>query len=172
MAFRFRHALLLIVVVGGLLRLVTLGERSLWLDELTSLQVSSQPLATIAAGDAFDNHTPPLYYLLLHLWWWLVPQSEFWLRLPSLLVDLVNIALVGVVFSHQFSRRVGLAAAAVFAVSEYALGYHADALPSPVPVTVADLPEPLADRYAQLFWATPDSAAIMVNEHHWNWARQ
>jgi uncharacterized membrane protein len=123
---RARLLLLLIVVVGALLRIATVSERSFWLDEMTSIQVSSEPAAVIATGEAFDNHTPPLYYLLLHLWWWLAPKNELGLRLPSLLVDLLNIALVWRVFSRQFSRRVGLSAAVIFAVSEYAVYYSQD----------------------------------------------
>jgi uncharacterized membrane protein len=115
--------LLLIVLAGAMLRLATLGERSFWLDEMTSIQASSESLATIAAGEAFDNHTPPLYYLLLHLWWWIAPATEFWLRLPSLLVDLLNIVLVWWVVERLFSRRVGLVAGAVYALSEYAVYY-------------------------------------------------
>ncbi len=123
MTVRSTWLLVAILVVAAALRLAAIGERSLWLDEATSLQVSSEPAAKIAAGEAFDNHTPPLYYLLLHLWWWIAPKTEVGLRLPSVAFDLVTIALAWVVFGRQLGRRAGAAAAAILAVSEYAVYY-------------------------------------------------
>jgi mannosyltransferase len=76
------------------LRLAGLGRQSLWLDEMTSIQVAQSSLGAILGGTALDNHTPPLYYALLHLWSRLAPLTEAWLRLPGALADGVNMVLL------------------------------------------------------------------------------
>ena len=102
-----RIQLCIILVLGLALRLFGLDTRSIWVDEMTSLEIGQKSFAAIVGGDQFDRHTPPVYYLLLHLWFSIVPASLFTLRLFSTVVDLLNIVLVAKVFGRQFGRPLG-----------------------------------------------------------------
>jgi mannosyltransferase len=109
-----------LLAAGLAFRLTGLTERGLWLDEWVSLRVAAHPLADVAAGRAFDNHTPPLYYLLLHLWLALVPAGLAGLRSLSVLVDLGVLVLLSTSVARWFGRREGLAAGAAHALSPFA----------------------------------------------------
>ncbi|MBN1978304.1 MAG: glycosyltransferase family 39 protein [Anaerolineae bacterium] len=86
--------LLLAVLVALLLRVGTLGRKSLWGDEVATLRIASQ-----SAEDIIMNRTtrsdphPPLYYLLMHYWTEL-GQSELVVRLPSALAGIAAIPLL------------------------------------------------------------------------------
>ncbi len=118
-----RYFPVILMVVGLLLRVAGLTDRSLWLDEYTSLEVATKSIHDILFGIGFDSHTPPFYYLLLHGWLLVAPFSEAGLRLFSLLIDLVNIALVLHVFGKQFGRLIGLWSGAVYVLSAYSVYY-------------------------------------------------
>ncbi len=111
-----------LVTAGMALRLAGLGRQSLWLDEMTSIQVALRPLGAILAGTALDNHTPPLYYALLHLWSRLVPLTEAWLRLPAALADGVNMVLLARLAWGWVGPRAAVVLAA-YAASPFVLYY-------------------------------------------------
>ncbi len=113
--------LLALLAVGLALRLAGLTERGMWLDEWVSLEVASQPWREIVAGRVFDNHTPPLYYLLLRGWLALVPGSLAAARVLSVILDLAVLALLTRAAGRWFGRRVGLAAGLAYAVSPFAM---------------------------------------------------
>lgn len=83
--------LLLAVLVALLLRVSTLGRRSLWGDETATLNISALKMSDIITIQR-DQH-PPLYYLLMHYWVPLV-QGEFLLRLPSALAGVAAVPLL------------------------------------------------------------------------------
>lgn len=114
-------ALAAVAAVGLVLRLSGLTERGLWLDEMVSLQVAARPWAEIARGAVFDNHTPPLYYLLLHLWLGAVPESLAALRLPSVLADVGCLVLLAATAGRLFGRSFGLVVGAAYAVAPFAV---------------------------------------------------
>lgn len=115
-------AWLLALLAGGLaLRLAGLTERGLWLDEWVSLEVASRPWSEIATGRVFDNHTPPLYYLLLRGWLALVPDGLAAARGLSVVLDLAVLALLTRAAGRWFGRRVGLAAGLAYAASPFAV---------------------------------------------------
>ncbi len=120
-ARRAALVLLVIVLVGLGLRLVGITHRGLWLDEVVSLDVARHPLGEIVCGRVFDNHTPPLYYILLHLWLKGFPPSRLALRLSSVLADLATLVLLALVVGRAFGRRLGLGAAAAWAVAPFAV---------------------------------------------------
>lgn len=82
-------ALLLLVATG--LALWGIGAQSLWFDEGWSAYAAAQP-TLIAAANA-DATNPPLYYALLHVSARLWGDSEFGLRVTSLLLGLLGIAV-------------------------------------------------------------------------------
>lgn len=118
-----RYVLVLIIAVGAILRFLALEKNSLWLDEITSIQIAAKSIPDILAGVGFDRHTPPFYYLVLHYWQSVTGTSAFALRSFSALIDILNIALMANVFSRMFNRGVGLWAALLYALSPFALFY-------------------------------------------------
>jgi uncharacterized membrane protein len=86
-----------ILLVAAGLRLSQLGLKSLWLDEAFAVWNAGHSPAEIWQA-TYDNH-PPLYYLILHGWLWF-GRSEFLVRLPSVFVSLITLAL-----TYRLGRR-------------------------------------------------------------------
>lgn len=86
-----KRLLWLAVAVGAALRLIALGHKSLWLDEVVTLRIASSSVSAII-NHPWDPH-PPLYYLLMH-YWVRLGQSECILRLPSALAGVAAIPLL------------------------------------------------------------------------------
>jgi len=63
-----RVALLGIIVLGAILRIGFLGQRSIWLDEAVVVSVAQHPWAAIPRLLAALDQHPPGYYLLMHVW--------------------------------------------------------------------------------------------------------
>ena len=90
-----QHTLLiaLVILAGALLRLFMLTNQSLWFDEGQSLVVTDSKtlagtlyeLSTRAGGDKYQ----PLYFLVLSIWRSIMGDSEFSLRLLSVLPGVV-----------------------------------------------------------------------------------
>jgi len=81
-----------LIAIAVCLRFSALSRFSLWLDEYTSIEVASKSVGAILTGAGFDSHTPPFYYLLLHIYFRIAgllgaPPDEFTLRLLSALID-------------------------------------------------------------------------------------
>ena len=115
----YRGILIALLVVGAILRLYEITERSLWLDEMVTIQVAKRSFFTILTGGAFDNHTPPFYYALMHVVFKIAPIGEMTLRMVSAAFDLLNIVLLFFAATAQFNRRSALWAAALYAVSPF-----------------------------------------------------
>ena len=82
----FQRALLLFV--GALvLRLVHIGDQSLWIDEVYSLQQLALPWSALLLPGGYDEIHPPGYYLLVKPLYEFASPSSRWfesiLRLPS-----------------------------------------------------------------------------------------
>jgi 4-amino-4-deoxy-L-arabinose transferase-like glycosyltransferase len=113
--------LLAIIVLAGLaLRLVDAGSR-INTDEGYSWLVASAPSAGAFLNRLarFEN-TPPLFYLLL------VPlplDSEFWLRLPSIVAGTLSIPVLYAVVRPMLGARAALLSALGLAVAPFAVSF-------------------------------------------------
>ncbi|MCW5851727.1 MAG: glycosyltransferase family 39 protein [Anaerolineae bacterium] len=119
----------LIVVMGAAARLVNLGSRSLWLDEiLTILRARGPAISDVIAVIRATPDQMPLYELSL----WLLRgfgESEFIVRLPS---ALAGSALVWVMYwlgKELFNPLVGLFAALLIAILPFGIWYSQEARP-------------------------------------------
>jgi 4-amino-4-deoxy-L-arabinose transferase-like glycosyltransferase len=119
-------ALLAILGVAVFLRLFHLGTESLWLDEGFSVRIARLPLPELLASAAGDIH-PPLYYLLLHFWISVFGASEFAARFPSAVFGAASVLLVARLAEKLFDRSTSLVAAALAAVSVFAIHYSQEA---------------------------------------------
>src|SRR5215813_9110003 len=71
----------LIITVGGILRLYSLGFQSLWYDEGIQYYVATQNSISELFHQTLSFH-PPLSFMINHLFL-LIGESDFFLRLPS-----------------------------------------------------------------------------------------
>jgi 4-amino-4-deoxy-L-arabinose transferase-like glycosyltransferase len=125
-------ALLAVMAIGLLARLHNLGEYSLWRDEGYSARAITHSYFFQWRILPRFEFTPPGYYLILKAWTELAGNSEFALRLPSVLF---NVATIPVVFligrmlgcGPKGSPFNGLLAAVLFTLSALQLQYAQDA---------------------------------------------
>ncbi|MFS0900436.1 glycosyltransferase family 39 protein [Mycolicibacterium litorale] len=89
---------------------------SFWSDEAATISASTRPLPELWDLTRNIDAVHGLYYLVMHGWFAVFPESEFWSRLPSALA--IGVAAAGVVaLGRQLSTRsVAIAAGAMFAI--------------------------------------------------------
>ena len=99
-----------------MLRLVRIGHEALWFDEAASLRLVASTLGDVFRRTASDS-TPALYFLGLHAWRELVPDTDGWLRAYSLLWSMAGLAVLGGFVLRIAGRRAAIAAVALAAVN-------------------------------------------------------
>ncbi len=104
----FLNTTVLLLLIATGLRAWQLDAQSLWFDEGFSWHAATQPsLAAVVDGDPTN---PPLYYLLLHVWIRLTGDSEFGLRVFSLLQGILLLAGIGALARRWFCQPTALIA--------------------------------------------------------------
>ena len=66
--FAARTWIWLIVAVGAVLRLIALGHKSFWIDEIASVSIAQKPGVTFWRFLWHDEGNMALYYVLLRPW--------------------------------------------------------------------------------------------------------
>ncbi|MCD6326102.1 glycosyltransferase family 39 protein [bacterium] len=107
-----------VVLVAAVLRLYRLGRLSFWYDEATTIILSRDLLALPTSLST----SAPLSFAIAHFWNAL-GTSEFWVRLWPALIGIAVVPLVFVFGRRLFSRRAGLIAAALVAISPLCIYY-------------------------------------------------
>lgn len=108
------------------LRVLALNARPIWYDEAFAIFLAEKDFAAIASGTAADT-MPPLYYALLHGWIPLVGETPFALRMLSVALSMVTMALVFAIAKRGFGVRVAQYAMFFTAVAPFQI-YHAQEL--------------------------------------------
>ncbi len=115
-----------LIFAGALaLRLLDLGRRPFWLDEVfTWLRVNLAPAALVR--DSFLNHHMPSFFLMLSA---LVPlgNPQFWLRLPSAAFGALSVMMVYLIAKHIAGRSAGVLAALILGLSPIELAFSQEA---------------------------------------------
>jgi mannosyltransferase len=88
-------ALLAVLTLAFALRMQQLTYHSIWFDEAMSIHWSRQSIARIweVSMNLVEDRLPPLYYLFLHGWMSLAGTSEVAVRLPSVMMGVLLVAL-------------------------------------------------------------------------------
>jgi hypothetical protein len=93
-----------------------------WMDEALSVGISSHSLTSIPGVLRHDG-SPPLFYLLLHVWISWFGSSESSTHAMSLLFGLLTIPAGTWVAWSLFGKRAGLIAAVLFALNPFLTAY-------------------------------------------------
>jgi 4-amino-4-deoxy-L-arabinose transferase-like glycosyltransferase len=122
------HAAIAPALIFGaalILRLIDLGSRPFWLDEVFTLQrVSLAPAALV--HDSFLNHHMPSFFLILAA---LVPlgDPQFWLRVPSAAFGALSVTMVYLIGTRVAGRLAGAFAALILGLSPISLAFSQEA---------------------------------------------
>ena len=106
-----------VALAALLVRLHGLGDKPLWLDEVTSLRRATMPVADLV-GDSLRRKHDPAYFLLL----WLVAHwgtSQGLLRLPSAVFAALAAGLTAAIGARVAGLRSGLAAGLLMALAPF-----------------------------------------------------
>ena len=114
------------VALGAVLRLIALGHKSFWIDEIASVVIAQKPSAAFWHFLWHDEGNMALYYMLLRPWLDL-GNSEAVVRLLSVLPGVLTIPLMYLLGKRLFGRDTGMLAAALFALNACAIASSQDA---------------------------------------------
>jgi mannosyltransferase len=116
-----------ITLIGGVLRVLMLGAKGLWLDEAFSMWLASHNVANMLHLIVQIDQHPPLYYLLLHYWMAFNGNTPSDLRMLSALFGTATIPVVYLIGKRLSGWMVGLAAALLLAISPFDIRYAQEA---------------------------------------------
>jgi mannosyltransferase len=115
-----------VLLVAVLLRLPSLGQASLWLDEMWSIATSRLSWPSLLSVVLHEDSNASLYYALLHVWMHL-GTSEASVRLLSVLVGVATAWAVYLLGRRLAGARVGLVASLLVAVNGFHIQYSQEA---------------------------------------------
>jgi mannosyltransferase len=119
-------ALAVIMALAAFLRIHELGSHSLWNDELMSVSYARSDGFWERLLRSTTTINMAFYYVVLHFWV-MLGQSDFWVRLPSVIFGLLAIPAIYALGSHLFDKKVGLIAALLIAVHALHIEYSQEA---------------------------------------------
>jgi hypothetical protein len=120
-------ALAAVIVVGAGLRFATLGVQHFWPDEAVTAGLLRLDVSELLTAISTTESTPPLYYLLARGWALVFGTGEVGLRSLSALLGTLTIPVVFVLGATLASRRAGLVAAGLTAVSPALIWFSQEA---------------------------------------------
>jgi mannosyltransferase len=115
-----------VTVLGAALRFSTLGVQSYWYDEAVTVGLLRSSLFHMLRSSVSES-TPPLYYVLAWFWARLFDTSEAGLRSLSATFGTIAIPVAFAAGKELVSRRAGVLAAALTAVSPFLTWYSQEA---------------------------------------------
>ncbi len=114
------------VLFGLIIRLHRLGAEPLSSQEIYTWDFSHQHVSFILGRLSHIETNPPLYYLLMKLWMQ-VGETEFLLRLPSVVAGTLSIPLVYILGRLGGASKSGMLGAWLLALSAISVSYSRDA---------------------------------------------
>lgn len=118
---------ILIALMGGVLRVLLLDNKGMWLDETFSVWLASHSVVEILQWVVKIDQHPPLYYILLHYWIAFNGDSPYNTRLLSVLFGAATIPIIYLIAKRMSGVNMGLAAAAILAFSPFHIYYAQEA---------------------------------------------
>ncbi len=115
-----------IVAAGALLRLVALGRKSFWLDEIASVAIARRPWPVFWHFLWHDEGNMALYYVVLKPWL-RFGYGESVVRLLSVIPGVLSIPLMYALGARLLSRRAGILAALLLSINTGAIAVSQEA---------------------------------------------
>ncbi len=115
-----------IVALGAVLRLIALGHKSFWLDEIASVVIARLPGISFWHWLWRQEGNMALYYVLLHPWLH-VGLGEARVRLLSVIPGVLAIPMMYLLGARLFQKSTGILAALFLAVNTCAIVYSQEA---------------------------------------------
>ncbi|MCL4474251.1 MAG: glycosyltransferase family 39 protein [Actinobacteria bacterium] len=132
----FSYALLPSIIIGGaILRFIEIGRESLWFDELFTIWAGSLPFKDMIAEGSASGH--PFLYNLVSSIWLSVSSNDAWMRTISLISGVATIYFIYLLGKEFVSRRTGLWAAGLAAVSPFLFYYSREATDKALSIVLA-----------------------------------
>lgn len=121
--------LLLILLIGIVLRLISLYSHDIWFDESISYFIASSSLTDVVRASMAADNQPFFYFIILHFFIKIFGDSELVLRLPSLIFGVIAI-LVNFYFSKKFfNKKVAIYSSAFLSFSPLMIYYSSETRP-------------------------------------------
>jgi 4-amino-4-deoxy-L-arabinose transferase-like glycosyltransferase len=119
-------AFVVILLVALGLRLWDLGDKSLWMDEIFTVEKASMPLSGMMSEIKNHDAHPPLFQLVE--WAFLrFGHGDGYARLPSVIFGVIGVGLMMAVARRLFGRNAALAAGVLGAISFFHVYYSQEA---------------------------------------------
>ncbi len=119
-----RLALAAVVVAGVVVRFVPAGP--LWFDEAQSVGIARLPIPQLF-GALRQDGSPPLYYLMLHVWMLAVGRGTFAVRSLSALLGVATLPVFAALARRLLPSRAQLPAVVLLAASPFAIRFADEA---------------------------------------------
>ncbi len=114
-----KKILLGIIIIAAAIRLAAvLKYGDFWDDEMFNFIYSQKPWPEGLVWWLWETN-PPLHLLLLKLWFFIVPATEFFARLPSIIAGVASVYSIYHLSQKMFNKNIGLIAALYLALHPY-----------------------------------------------------
>lgn len=116
-----------ILILGLVLRLLSLNVHDFWFDEAFTYYLAKLPLNQLI-GAALTDNNPPIYYLIIH-YVMKINQDQMVLRFPSLVFNTIAALVLYRFAAKIFNPKVALIAFSLFTLSPLSLYLSVEARP-------------------------------------------
>jgi len=123
----YQFAIAAIVALGAAMRLVDLGRKSFWLDEIMSISIARLDGAGFRNIVLSWEANMSLYYVLLRGWMRVGADGEFAIRLLSAVPAMLGVFVFYKVAARLFDAGAALVASLLLAVNAFAIRYAQEA---------------------------------------------
>ena len=115
-----RPAILLLLLLAFFLRLYRLDGQALRGDEAATILYAALPVTELWELSRVTDPHPPLYYLLLHFWQWLVGEGGWSMRLAGVAASTLGVAALYALAQRTLrSTTISLLAAGLLAINPF-----------------------------------------------------
>lgn len=119
--------LLFVLILGSLFRLYKLDFQSLWLDEIYSVNGAGPQKQLKEVIEYSKTDQPPLYFIILHIWFKIFSFNDYNARLLSVLFGTLGIISMFFLGKEFKDEKVGLIASALTAFNFFSIMYSQEA---------------------------------------------
>jgi uncharacterized membrane protein len=117
---------LIIVLVNILFKVIQLDFSSFWYDEIVSIESASLDFGHIKHVSEWDNN-PPFYYYCLSVWIKLFNDSEFCVRLLSVIFSSLSAGVIFLLANKFFNKSTAIIASFLYLSSNFLYFYSHEA---------------------------------------------